>query len=50
MLIGLKFFKKKEFVCEVEAILSAITVKWVEEDKEVERRGGVHGGGGREWE
>jgi len=31
-----KIFGKKEFVCEVEAILSACTVKWVEEEKEDE--------------
>jgi len=33
---GEKFFGKKEFICEVEAILSACTVKWVEEEEEEE--------------
>ena len=38
-----KHFGKKKFVCEVEAILSACTVKWVEEDKEEKMKVGGTG-------
>jgi len=36
---GQNFFGKKEFVCEVEAIFSACTVKCVEEEKQEDEEG-----------